>query len=85
MAFNVKNEATHARVRELADKTGVSMAQAIDDAVSEKLERIGRVGLADRLMEIGREAAKHMPPEWRGRDSNDIINELLYDEHGMPK
>lgn len=85
MAFNIKNDETHALVRKLADKTGRSLAGAVDEAVREKLAREDRRGLADRLMEIGREATQYQPESWRGRDSNEIIDDLLYDERGMPK
>ncbi|MBI2691727.1 MAG: type II toxin-antitoxin system VapB family antitoxin [Solirubrobacterales bacterium] len=85
MAFNIKNDETHALVRELADKTGTTLAGAVDDAVREKLARENRRGLADRLLEIGREASQYQPESWRGRDTNEIIDDLLYDERGMPK
>lgn len=85
MAFNIKNEETHALVRELADKTGESMSQAVDTAIRERLMRVQSEGMADRLMAIGAAASEYVPPEWRGRDSSEIIDELLYDERGLPK
>lgn len=85
MAFNIKNEGTHAAVRELAAKTGESMSVAVDIAVRERLQKVGREGLAARLRQISRESAKHISPEWKDKDVTELVNDLLYDERGLPK
>lgn len=85
MAFNVKSEETHQLARELADKTGESMAKAVDTALRERLARVERQGLSERLLAIGREASKHIPPEWRERDIKELVDDMLYDEYGLPK
>lgn len=40
MSLNIKNEATHAKVRRLAVLTGVSQTAAVDDAVDRRLREI---------------------------------------------
>ncbi|MBI5311279.1 MAG: type II toxin-antitoxin system VapB family antitoxin [Actinobacteria bacterium] len=81
MAFNIKSDETHRLARELAERTGESMAKAVDTSLRERLARVERQGLSERLLEIGREASKLIPP---GVDLHQI-NEDLYDEYGLPK
>lgn len=81
MAFNIKNEATHELAREVAAIAGESMTQAVDTALRERKARLSRYGLADRLSEIARDAAKHVPPGM----SSAAVDNLLYDERGLPK
>lgn len=85
MAFNIKNDETHRLARAVADLTGESMAQAVDTALRERMARLSRGDRHERIMEIVREARQYVPESWVGRDSNDIINEMLYDERGLPK
>lgn len=81
MAFNIKNPSTHELAREVADLTGESMAQAVDTALRERKNRLRRKGIAAKLNAIVEAAAPHVPP---GASSADI-DELLYDERGLPK
>jgi antitoxin VapB len=84
MSLNIKNEKTHRLARELARLTGESMTAAVDEAIRERLERVrkrSKEGLADRLLQIGRECAAHLKEPYKSID----IDELLYDENGMPK
>lgn len=81
MAFNIKNPETHALAREVADMTGESMAQAVDTALRERKARLSRKGIAAKLNAIVVSAAPHVPP---GVSSTDI-DEMLYDERGLPK
>jgi hypothetical protein len=59
MSLDIKNEETHRRAKELARMAGETMAEAVDRAIAERLERIRRTrkqaALAERLLEIGRE------------------------------
>lgn len=41
VSLNIKNEATHAKVRRLAELTGMSMTAAVDDAVERRLKELG--------------------------------------------
>jgi antitoxin VapB len=83
MSLNIKNEDTHRRARELARLAGETMTQAVDRAIAERLERIrktrNRTALAERLLEIGRECASLPVLDARSPE------EMLYDEHGLPK
>jgi antitoxin VapB len=84
MSLNIKNEKTHRRVRELARLTGESMTAAVDKAVQERLERVGRSkqgSLAQRLLQIARECA----PLWKEPYKSMEHGDLLYDEKGLPK
>ncbi len=84
MALNIKNEETCALVEELAQLTGENMTEAIANAVRERLEREKhpkKEGVAEKLMEIGRDFAAHADPKLMAIDHGD----LLYDENGLPK
>ncbi len=81
MGINIKNPETERLIRELADLTGKGQTEAVTVAVREKLERLRRKGLADRLMAVSRETAPLFKPPY------DTIEhgELLYDDKGLPK
>jgi antitoxin VapB len=84
MSLNIKNEKTHRLVRQLARITGESMTAAVEQAVRERLERVRReaqTGRVQRILEIGKECAAHLPEPYRSIDHG----ELLYDEKGLPK
>jgi len=84
MGLNIKNEQTHRLAQQLARLTGESMTAAVDKAVRERLERVRgaeRIGLAERLLKIGRECA----PLWKEPYRSTDHGELLYDEKGLPK
>jgi antitoxin VapB len=83
MSLNIKNERTHSLVRELATLRGVSQTEAVEDAVTRRLDQLrgnSRAGLSDHLLELGRRSAEHMGPE---RFENP--DEWLYDENGLPR
>jgi antitoxin VapB len=84
MSLNIKNEQTHRMARELARLTGESMSTAVNEAVRERLERVrgnARKSMAERLMEIGKDCAAHLKEPYKSMN----IDELLYDENGLPK
>lgn len=85
MSLNIKNEATCALARELADLTGESMTGAISVALSERLEREKKLrdveARIDAMMAIGESCAKLIGP---GPSSTEI-GDFLYDERGLPK
>jgi antitoxin VapB len=84
MSLNIKNEKTHRLVRELARLTGQNMTAAVEQAVRERLERVRRNSRKDtveRILQIGRECAAHLREPYKSLD----IDELLYDEKGLPK
>jgi antitoxin VapB len=84
MSLNIKSEETHRMAKELARLTGESMTAAVEEAIRERLERVkgsSKQGLAERLLQIGRECAAHMKEPYKSIDHGD----LLYDEKGLPK
>jgi antitoxin VapB len=84
MSLNIKNEKTHRMARELARLTGESLTAAVNEAVRERLERVrgsSRKSMAERLMEIGKDCASHLKEPYKSMD----VDELLYDENGLPK
>jgi len=89
MALNIKNEATVALVRELAEKTGQSQTSAIESAVREALQRVADDDHAsraqeryDRAMEILKEIHTNMTDEQR--EALRTAQDDMYDEHGLP-
>jgi antitoxin VapB len=84
MSLNIKNEQTHRMAQELARLTGESMTAAVSDAIRERLERVrgnSGKGMAERILEIGQDCAAHLQEPFKSMD----IDELLYDEKGLPK
>jgi antitoxin VapB len=84
MALNIKNRQTEKLARELARLTGESMTAAVTEALRERIERqrsSEENGLAERLLQIGRECAAHLKEPFRSVDHG----LLLYNEKGLPK
>lgn len=84
MSLNIKSEETHRLARELAALTGESMTAAITIAVRERLAHLRsaqHVGLAERLVSIGKDCASHLREPFRSAHHGD----LLYDERGLPR
>ncbi len=84
MGLNIKSEETHRLAQELSRLTGESMTAAVTVAVRERLDRVRReraVGLADRLLAIGKDCAARLKEPFRSADHGD----LLYDERGLPR
>lgn len=84
MSLNIKDEDTHRMAKELARLTGESMTAAVGEAIRERLERVrgnSKKDTATRILEIGRDCAAHLKEPYKSMD----VDELLYDEKGMPK
>jgi antitoxin VapB len=82
MGLNIKTEEAHKLAQEIAALTGESLTAAVTEALRERLSRLQRKGLAERLMAIGREAA----PLLNGPGKKMMEVEDLYDEEtGLPK
>ncbi len=84
MSLNIKDEEAHRLARQLARLTRESMTTAVREAVRERLERIrsaSGMGKAERLLQIGRECAEHLPKSARSINHGDF----LYDDRGLPK
>ncbi len=84
MSLNIKNRDAHKLATQLAKLTGESMAQAVTEAVRERLDRVRQergAGLAEHLVKIGEDCAAHLKEPFRSIDHQ----ELLYDEKGLPR
>ncbi|MGH2905635.1 MAG: type II toxin-antitoxin system VapB family antitoxin [Solirubrobacterales bacterium] len=79
MAFNIKSDETHALARELADRTGESMAKAVDEAIRAKLNEVKREDRVERIKALLADTARRFPPDW------DSSTDDLYDEDGLPR
>lgn len=82
MGLNIKTDEAHRLAKKLAAKTGESLTTAVTRALEERLARVERKGMADRLMEIGKRTAARLNAP--GRKMMEV--EDLYDEKtGLPK
>lgn len=84
MSLNIKSNEAHRSARELARLTGESMTAAVTVGVRERLDRLrcgNAVGLADRLLAIGRDCAARPKERFRSADHS----APLYYELGLPR
>ena len=80
MNFTIKNQETQRRATELARVTGETVADAVDRAIVERLERKrDSARRAKRSLAIGRECARL--PILNRRTSESV----LYNRRGRPK
>ena len=85
MQLNIKDERSVRLARELADANGTSMTQAVRDALelaAAQRESIIQTRIAEFKVLID-EIRQHQPPQWEGKTSKEIMDEL-YDEDGLP-
>ncbi len=84
MSLNIKDEKTHRMAKELARLTGESMTAAVNEAIRERLERVqgkSKKDMTERILEIGRECAARLKEPYKSMS----VNDLLYNEKGLPK
>jgi len=85
MSLNIKNKDAHRLALELSKHTGQTLTDAVTEALREKLERLKTHKFDqkkfDALTRIAHDCAKRLSPETKALD----IDELLYDEMGLPK
>ena len=84
MSMNIKNKEANQLARQLSKLTGESLTLAVTEAVRERLDRVRSehgVGLAERLLLIGRDCAAHLKEPFRSIDHDD----MLYDDRGLPE
>ncbi len=83
MALNIRNPEAERLAADLARLTGETKTAAVTRALREQLGRVRRdrsgMGLADRLVAIGKECA--VLPVLDERTPDEILG---YDEHGLP-
>ena len=86
MSLNIKNERTHALVRELATMSGMSQTEAVEDAVKRRIEQLSGATPAEvderieRFLAIAKEMSERIGPA-----SRKDVNDWLYDENGLPR
>jgi antitoxin VapB len=85
MSLNIKSPEAHRMARELAQLRGVSLTNAVTEALREKLEREKHRSrdrpLSVELLEIGRRCAAHLKRPAKSSDHGD----MLYDQKGLPR
>lgn len=85
MHLNIKSDEAHRLAVQLAELTGESLTRAVTEAVREKLETLQRSrqkeAMVKDILKMGRECRARMKEPYLSTD----IDELLYDEHGLPK
>lgn len=84
MPISIRDRETDRLAREVAALTGETITDAIGNALRERLvrERARRDGgRVSRLLAIGDRCARHMGKPFTSAD----IDELLYDELGLPR
>jgi len=88
MGLNIKNERTHALVRQLAALTGESQTSAIEEAVRRRLEEVRASGSASQS--VVAEIAAIATDFQRGLTATQRTellhsDEELYDDAGLPR
>lgn len=82
MNLNIKNFETCELAAKLAALTGENKTQAIHNALVARLEQLKNPkSLIDDILKIGDDCAKNLSQ----KDKQININDLLYDEFGLPK
>ena len=79
--MNIKNDEAYALASELAEQAGISMTQAVLEALRARKREVSKAQKVQEIMEFCRETAAMMSPETLALD----IDEYLYDENGLPK
>lgn len=81
MALSIKSDEADRLAREIANRTGETITEAVVVALRERLERqsVDALGIAGRLRRLADDVAD-LPVE-DSRSADDLIG---YDEHGLP-
>jgi len=82
MGINIKNEEACELIRALAKAKGVGLTEAITEAVRRELEwSLKRRNMAEEIEKI----VERIKPYAHLIPASDEIDDLLYDEYGLPK
>jgi hypothetical protein len=79
--LNIKSEEAHALASKIAEAEGISLTQAVVEALRRRERDLEKNSRFQRAVEISKAAAARMSPELLAMD----IDDYLYDEFGMPK
>ena len=81
MGLNIKNLEAERLIKELSELTGENQTVAVTEAVRERLARVKRRGLSDRLMAIAEDCAARLK---QGPGKMMEIEDLYDPETGLP-
>ena len=81
MQMNIKNDEAYALAIEIAGIEGVSLTQAVLEALRARKRELTKTDKLERVMALCRDTAARLSPETLAIDHG----ELLYDELGLPK
>lgn len=79
--INIKSEEAYAIASELAAKAGVSLTQAVLDALRARKRELSKAEKLKEVMALCRDTASRMSPAALALDHGDF----LYDDDGLPK
>lgn len=85
--LNIKDPETVRLARELAGRTGLSITESIRGALERDLRQREEL-LQDRFAEIAAAVdafQDSIPEEWRGTEMSRLMDDVLYDDHGLPR
>lgn len=88
MGLNIKNERAHQLIRELAELKGVSQVAALTEAVEHDLVRYraqSNIGKSRSRYELLMDFADDYAERVKDPVHSWEVNDLLYDEDGLPK
>jgi antitoxin VapB len=87
MSLNIKNERTHALVRQLASLSGMSQTDAVADAVERRIAELSAAPQDDRAVRLNRvlELALEIRESLRPDGIPDIDAELYDPATGLPR
>ncbi len=89
MSLNIKDKETYALVRELAALKGTTLTAAVKLAVKDEIEREKAIQGEARLPKKRSEIVQAFARDFASRVKNPIhswdVDNLLYDEMGLPK
>jgi hypothetical protein len=81
MQMNIKNDEAYAIASELAGLEGVSLTQAVLEALRARKRQLAKRDIVEEVMALARDTRARMSPEALALDHG----EYLYDEFGLPK
>ncbi len=85
MAHDIVTEDLYRLIQNLADRTGESLTTAVTIAVQERSEKLNQDDDQQQRIEEMREIVREIAPLLKDGPRSWDIDELLYDERGLPK
>ena len=79
--MNIKNAEAYALATELAEEAGVSLTQAVLEALRARKRELAKRDVVEEIMALARDTRARLSPEALALDHG----EYLYDELGLPK